>query len=68
MKGYDLIYEEEDHLIVNSNLRSVYQNLPWDWINHEQKRISRLAKKNLDLSGTKDLNSKRLNEKARTVL
>jgi len=55
LKGYDLIYEEENYFIVNENLKSVYKNLPWDWINHEQKRISKLAMKNLDRTGIKDL-------------
>jgi len=29
LKGYNLILEEKNYFIVNEDLKSVYQNLPW---------------------------------------
>jgi hypothetical protein len=55
LKGYEIIFEVGSFFIVNPNIRAVYKNLPWAWINNKQKRISKKAEKNLDKSGIKDL-------------
>ena len=66
--GYKVISVEGPYFVRNTDLRSLYQNLPWEWINHLQKRISKFEKKKLNWSGYVELGGKRLNEKARTVL
>ena len=68
LEAYKFIRSEQPYLVLNPDLRSLYQNLPWDYINHPQKRISKIAKQKLNMSGVKDLGEKRLNEKARPVL
>ena len=68
LEAYKFIRSEQPYFVLNTNLKSLYQNLPWDWINHKQLRISKIAKQKLNMSGVKDLGEKRLNEKARPVL
>jgi hypothetical protein len=53
--GYKGISVEEPYFIRNTDLRSLYQNLPWEWINHWQKRISKLEKKKINWSGYVEL-------------
>ena len=65
---YKFVSFKQPYFVLNTNLKSLYQNLPWDWINHKQLRISKIAKQKLNMSGVKDLGDKRLNEKARPVL
>ena len=65
--GYKLIIRKGEYLKVNPDIRSVYKNLPWNWVLHKQKKISKKQKRNIDFSGYIDLREKRLNEKARTV-
>jgi|LauGreDrversion4_2_1035121.scaffolds.fasta_scaffold3296243_1 hypothetical protein len=39
--GYKLIIRKGEYLKVNPDIRSVYKNLPWNWVLHKQKKISK---------------------------
>ena len=52
--GYKFVSFEQPYFVLNTNLRYLYENLPWDWINHKQIRISKIEKKKMDLSNKVD--------------
>ncbi len=59
---YEFIYKKGHNLFLN-DLNKVKQNLPIDFLQHKQKRISRRERNSLDKSKIKSFATTKLNQK-----